>query len=112
MLEQICQNFIRKYFSILFVISSREIDFKSITGQLRSSISFDRFAKIWIGDCLIEDAVEKLHMVEKQEMQDQDNLEQSLTRDNNLMGIARKPLYFGFLWEIIRERKWGRQVSR
>ena len=112
LLEQICQNFVRIYYSpILFVISSREIDFKSVTSQLHSSISFDRFAKIWIGDCLVEDAIEKLHMVERQVAPDQDNLEHSLTLDSNLMSIARKPLYFGFLREIIVERQWGNKYQ-
>lgn len=92
----------------LFLISSREVDFNSCISSISNVPDFEHSKKIMIGDCRIEDAVNKLQAVEYESSRNSD----SLTQKTNLMQIAKKPLYFGFLREIIYEHVGVQQIEQ
>lgn len=89
---------------VLFLISSREFDFNSCINGQNAIQELGRFKKIQIGSCRMEDAVHKLRAVEREQAGGTEGVSSSLTSKSGLMQISRKPLYYGFLREIIRER--------
>lgn len=105
LLEQICRNLNSKYGNRpLFIITSREIDFKSCMRNQKRVPFFDKFFRIMIGDCPREDAIQKLKDIEKQAGWNQEEKGLSITQNNKLMSIAQKPLYFGFVREFIKNQ--------
>lgn len=102
LLEHICRKLNNTYgYHPLFVITSREIDFKSCMSSQQRIPFFDKFCQVIIGDCRREDAIQKLQDVEKQSGWNQEELGLSITQNTKLMSIAQKPLYFGFVREFI-----------
>lgn len=105
LLEQICRDLRAKYgFHSLFIITSREIDFKSCMVHQQKVPFFNKFAKITIGECQKEDAIQKLQDIEKQVGWKQEEKGWSITHNSKLMNIVQKPLYFGFVREFILEQ--------
>lgn len=104
-LQEVYRVFRKKYNNVLFVITSREKDFKSCSNFREFKTGFDHFVRIVIGDCRKEDAVERLLAAQNAiaDTGDSNNILKELSTNSDLVNIARKPLYFGFLRDLIRE---------
>lgn len=90
--------------TVLFLVSSREIDFNSCFNSKEIIPELRSFKNILIGDCQLEDAVKKLQTVEQDHSNSTEKSDKSLTSKRRLMEISRKPLYYGFLRDMILER--------
>lgn len=103
-LKEVCGEFKNRYGSnVLFVITSREKDFKSCSNFQEFEKTFQTFGRIVIGDCKKDDAIEKLSVIQNS-IADENNsnrILKILSQNSNLVNIARKPLYFGFLRKLI-----------
>lgn len=103
-LKEVCCEFKNRYGSnVLFVITSREKDFKSCSNFQEFENTFQNFGRIVIGDCTADDAIEKLSSIQNS-IEDENNsnkILKLLSQNSNLVNIARKPLYFGFLRKLI-----------
>ena len=103
-LREVCKQFVIKYGNnALFVITSRERDFKSCSNSQDFGRFFQSFGRIIIGECRQDDAVEKLLTVQNSVKNENGaySVLEMLSQNSNLVSIARKPLYFGFLRELI-----------
>lgn len=87
------------YCDTKFIITSREKDFIACSHGSKFNNIFRNYSKIVIGDCSEEDAFKKLESVENAI---KDTNFTRITKKPNLVHIARKPLYFGFIRELIR----------
>lgn len=111
-LEQVCKKtlseFRKKYgCTPLFVITSREMDFKSCMEGREHTSFFYKFTTIFIAECREEDAALKLREIERRVGQ-----ESVIAKNSRLISIARRPLYFGFIRDFISSHcEWNESVD-
>lgn len=102
-LEQVYISLKKKYgYGSLFLITSRDIDFVSCMNGEENIPYFHRFVQINIGECQREDAIQKIQNIEKSI--GENYRDKSITQNMELMSIVQKPLYFGFVCEILLDQ--------
>lgn len=113
-LEQVCKNLrmklTEKYnHTPLFIITSRELDFKSCMKGRENVSFFNKFASIFIAECYEEDAILKMREIEERVDRGQESI---VTQNSRLMSIAKRPLYFGFIRDFISAHyEWDKSVD-
>lgn len=103
-LQKVCESFLKKYSycNIRFLVTTREMDYTACKKSKDFPEYLQRFGKVILGECN-EDDVRKGILDIKQPFYDEDYLNKlkKITQNECLVGIARKPLYFGFLRDLI-----------
>lgn len=103
-LQKVCENFLKKYSycNIRFLVTTREMDYTACKKTKDFPEYLQRFGKIILGECN-EDDVRKGILDIKQPFHDENHLDKlkSISQNECLVGIAKKPLYFGFLRDLI-----------
>lgn len=103
-LQKVCENFLKKYSycNIRFLVTTREMDYTACKKNRDFPEYLRKFGKVVLGECN-EDDVKKGILDIKQPFHDGNHLDKLKRISNNecLVGIARKPLYFGFLRDLI-----------
>ncbi|MDO4171036.1 MAG: pentapeptide repeat-containing protein [Lachnospiraceae bacterium] len=103
-LQKVCEGFSMKYSycNIRFLVTTREMDYSACKKNRDFPDYLRRFGKVILGECN-EDDVRKGILDIKQPFYDEDHLDKlkNISQNECLVNIARKPLYFGFLRDLI-----------
>jgi hypothetical protein len=103
-LQKICENFKKKYSpcDICFLITTREMDYSACKKNKDFPEYLQRFGKVVLGECN-EDDIRKGILDIKQTSCNENylNILESVSKNERLIGIAKKPIYFGFLRDLI-----------
>lgn len=103
-LQKVCEIFLKKYSycNIRFLVTTREVDYTACKKNKDFPNYLQKFGKVVLGECS-EDDVRKGILDIKQPFYDGNHINKlkSISQNESLVGIARKPLYFGFLRDLI-----------
>ena len=108
-LQKLCEKFKSKYpyNKKSFLITSRENDFAACKKNNDFCAFFEKYDKIILGDCEKEDAKKEILNLKQINLgEDKNQNLLKISENERLLAIVRKPLYFGFLRELIIQKNY------